>query len=163
MEDRLRDRLPPGAEMLGYLPRRDLYERMARAHCLLVTSVREGWGMVITEANSVGTPAVGYDVPGVRDAIRNGETGLLAAPASPVTLADLSVRFVANKDQYSAACRKAADWAATLSWGRTAASLMALVDENQGGAVPSDRHPWHTNAWDASVIGVEARHGTRHD
>ena len=69
--------LPPGAELLGRLSRRELYERMARAHCLLVPSVREGWGLVVVEANAVGTPAVGYDVRGIRDSIRPGETGVL--------------------------------------------------------------------------------------
>ncbi len=75
LEHSLRDGLPPGAEVFGFLPREELYLRMAEAHCLLVTSVREGWGLVITEANGVGTPAVGYDVPGVRDAIVDGGDG----------------------------------------------------------------------------------------
>jgi glycosyltransferase involved in cell wall biosynthesis len=129
MEERLREQLPPGAEMLGYLPRQDLYEHMARAHCLLVTSVREGWGMVITEANSVGTPAVGYDVPGIRDAIRDGVTGLLADPSGPARIADLCVGFVVDDARYTAACHEAAAWATSLSWGRTARSLMDLILE----------------------------------
>ena len=49
----------------------------------LVPSVREGWGMVITEANAVGTPAVGYDVPGIRDAIRRAGRGSWRPPATP--------------------------------------------------------------------------------
>jgi glycosyltransferase involved in cell wall biosynthesis len=31
---------------------------LARAHVLVMTSVREGWGLVVTEANVLGTPAV---------------------------------------------------------------------------------------------------------
>jgi glycosyltransferase involved in cell wall biosynthesis len=38
----------------------------------------EGWGLVITEAAARGTPSVGFDVPGVRDAIVDFETGFLA-------------------------------------------------------------------------------------
>ena len=127
MEERLREQLPPGAEMLGYLSRRDLYERMARAHCLLVTSVREGWGMVITEANSVGTPAVGYDVPGVRDAIRDGESGLLAEAAEPIALARAALSLVADQGA-CASRREQSIWAARrFSWGRTAAVLMSTA------------------------------------
>ena len=32
---------------------------------------------MITEAAQVGTPAIGFDVPGVRDAIVDGESGIL--------------------------------------------------------------------------------------
>src|SRR5207253_2516798 len=53
---------------------------LAEANVLLITSVREGWGLVVTEANSFGTPAIGYDVPGLRDSIRNLETGVLVKP-----------------------------------------------------------------------------------
>jgi glycosyltransferase involved in cell wall biosynthesis len=50
---------------------------LSRAHIILVPAVREGWGLVVTEANAMGTPAIGYDdVPGLRDSIRHGETGI---------------------------------------------------------------------------------------
>ena len=55
---------------------------MAEAHVLLMTSVREGWGLVVTEANACGTPAVVYNVPGLRDSVRNEETGLRIARSS---------------------------------------------------------------------------------
>jgi glycosyltransferase involved in cell wall biosynthesis/O-antigen/teichoic acid export membrane protein len=127
MEDRLRSQLPLEAEMLGYLPRRELYERMARAHCLLVTSVREGWGMVITEANSVGTPAVGYDVAGVRDAIRHGETGLLAPTANPTELARAALRLIADDLVYLSRCEQAVAGARLFSWSRTADLLLEFA------------------------------------
>ena len=87
--------------MLGYLPRNEFYERMARAHCLLVPSVREGWGLVVIEANSVGTPAVGYDVPGVRESIRHEETGLLAEAGKPSALAHQALVLVRNAESFA--------------------------------------------------------------
>ena len=71
LEAELRAELPPAPNCSAASRRRELYERMARAHCLLVPSVREGWGLVVVEANAVGTPAVGYDVQGIRDSIRH--------------------------------------------------------------------------------------------
>ena len=59
---------------------------MARAHCLLVPSVREGWGLVVVEANAVGTPAGRLRRPGIRDSIRTGETGVLVAAGDPEAL-----------------------------------------------------------------------------
>jgi glycosyltransferase involved in cell wall biosynthesis len=49
---------------------------LSRAHIILVQAVRERWGRVVIEANAMGTPAIGYDVPGLRDSIRHGETGI---------------------------------------------------------------------------------------
>jgi len=131
MEESLREQLPPGAEMLGYLPRRELYERMARAHCLLVTSVREGWGMVITEANSVGTPAVGYDVPGVRDAIRDGESGALAEAAEPIELGREALSLLSDRCEYASTREQAIAGSRPLSWQRTADLFLALATDEE--------------------------------
>lgn len=39
--------------------------------------MRDGWGLVVTEASAMGIPAVGYDVPGIRDSILNEKTGFV--------------------------------------------------------------------------------------
>jgi glycosyltransferase involved in cell wall biosynthesis len=127
LEAKLRRELPPGAELLGRLSRRELYERMARAHCLLVPSVREGWGLVVIEANSVGTPAAGYDVPGIRDSIRPGETGLLAPAGDPEALGRAAVALVSEPERYERVRRAAIEWGNTFSWEATADELLAIA------------------------------------
>jgi glycosyltransferase involved in cell wall biosynthesis len=127
LEQKLRQTLPEGAEMLGYLPRKELYERMARAHCLLVPSVREGWGLVVIEANSVGTPAVGYDVPGIRDSIRPGETGLLATAGDFRALGRQGLEVLRDQEEFMVLRRQALEWSATFSWQTTAEHLMTLL------------------------------------
>ena len=127
LEAKLRRELPPGAELLGRLSRRELYERMARAHCLLVPSVREGWGLVVVEANSVGTPAVGYDVPGIRDSIRPGETGLLGPAGDPEALGRAAVALVSEPERYEMVRRAAIEWGNTFSWEATADELLAIA------------------------------------
>jgi glycosyltransferase involved in cell wall biosynthesis len=47
---------------------------------LVGTSVREGWGLTVTEAAARGVPAVVYDIPGFRDAVVHERTGLLVEP-----------------------------------------------------------------------------------
>lgn len=42
---------------------------MARAWLLAVTSVREGWALVVDEAAACGTPTIGYNRPGLCDSI----------------------------------------------------------------------------------------------
>jgi len=41
-----------------------------------VPAVREGWELVVTEGNALGTPVIGYDVPGLRDSMRYDETAI---------------------------------------------------------------------------------------
>jgi glycosyltransferase involved in cell wall biosynthesis len=79
MEEKLRRNAPAGVEFLGWLSHEEKILRLARAHVVIVTSVREGWGLVVTEAAEVGTPVVGYRVDGVGDSVR-ASNGVLTAP-----------------------------------------------------------------------------------
>ena len=66
---RLRRRAPAGVTFLGRLEADEVRERLARAHVLVATSVREGWGLNVSEAAACGTPSIGYSVAGLVDSI----------------------------------------------------------------------------------------------
>lgn len=91
VEERLRRRAGENVVLFGRLTDQERNERVGRAHLLLVTSVREGWGLVVTEAAALGTPAAGYDVPGLRDSL--GASGGVIAPAQPKALAEVVIRL----------------------------------------------------------------------
>lgn len=55
---------------LGFVAERTKFVEMAKAWVLLVPSSREGWGMIIPEANYSGTPAIVYSVPGLVDSAK---------------------------------------------------------------------------------------------
>jgi glycosyltransferase involved in cell wall biosynthesis len=74
----------------GRLGADEKHRKMAAAHALLMASVREGWGLVINEANACGTLTIAYDVPGLRDAVRDLETGLLVEP-TPAAMKDAMI------------------------------------------------------------------------
>ena len=53
-------------------------DRLLRdAHFLLHTSLREGWGLNVIEANALGTPAIVYPVAGLTESTIHGRTGLV--------------------------------------------------------------------------------------
>jgi glycosyltransferase involved in cell wall biosynthesis len=58
-----------GVDILGHVSHAERDEQVAKAHALVATSVREGWGLVVSEAAALGTAAIAYDVPGLRDSI----------------------------------------------------------------------------------------------
>lgn len=79
--------LSDDVEFLGRVSNADKHSLMARAHALVLASAREGWGLVVTEANACGTFAIAYDVPGLRDSIRDRDTGFLVGP-TPTALSE---------------------------------------------------------------------------
>ena len=58
-----------GVKFLGRVSSERRNELMASASVLLMTSVREGWGLTVSEASVLGTPTIGYDSPGLVDSI----------------------------------------------------------------------------------------------
>jgi glycosyltransferase involved in cell wall biosynthesis len=66
---RLRKVGPPGVTLLGRVGRDEVLDRLARAHVLVSTSVREGWGLNVSEAAACGTPSIAYSVPGLVDSV----------------------------------------------------------------------------------------------
>jgi glycosyltransferase involved in cell wall biosynthesis len=80
----------------GFVDRDVLDAALARATCLLLPSSREGYGMVVIEAASTGTPSVvvaGDDNAAV-ELIAEGENGFVAPSRAPEDLADALVRTV---------------------------------------------------------------------
>lgn len=101
---------------------------MARAHVFVMTSVREGWGLVVTEANRLGTPAVVYDVAGLRDSTLDGETGLICQRNTPFDLACAVGSLYDTPDQYDRMRERAWTTAKQLNWEQTARDAWRAVE-----------------------------------
>ena len=69
MREKLLKSLPSGVEMLGFVSAEERRRRLQLAHVLITTTVREGWGLNVSEASALGTPTIGYDSYGLRDSI----------------------------------------------------------------------------------------------
>ena len=101
---------------------------MAGSLLHLNTSQGEGWGLCVLEAAALGVPTVAYDVDGLRDAVRDGETGWLVRDGEQ--LADVVDRALkelgdpARRAAVASACRR---WAARLDWDRSTARMAALI------------------------------------
>jgi glycosyltransferase involved in cell wall biosynthesis len=91
----LRREAPARVSFLGRIADDELRERLARAHVLLATSIREGWGLNVSEAAACGTPAIGYAAPGLRDSVI-ASGGSLVEP-NPDALADAVVAFLSGQ------------------------------------------------------------------
>lgn len=109
----------------GFVDDRKKSQILSRAAVFATPSMHEGWGLSVIEANSHGCPAVAYDVPGLRVAIRHGETGLLAENDEAFRRA-LSI-FLGDGEtrrRYSAA---ATAWAGRFTWEACAKETLEVL------------------------------------
>ena len=91
MKKKLEKDLPAGVSLFGHVSYKERQTRLAQAHVLVATTVREGWGLNVSEASAVGTPTIGYDAPGLRDSIPM--SGGLVVPVSTEKLGTALVEF----------------------------------------------------------------------
>lgn len=133
-ERRLRQRAAQaeGVQFLGRIDEAERRRRMSAAHVLVVASVREGWGLVVTEANALGTPAVGYDVAGLRDSIKPG-AGMLVPAGDVRALGATTADLLTDAPRLAALSARARADAAQYSWDRTYAAFVQALGELRPG------------------------------
>jgi glycosyltransferase involved in cell wall biosynthesis len=92
--------------------REDMVSVYGAAHIVCLPSYGEGLPTVLTEAAACGCALVTTDVPGCRDVVQDGVTGLLVPPRDPPALAKALIRLVSDAalraELSSAALRKVA-------------------------------------------------------
>jgi glycosyltransferase involved in cell wall biosynthesis len=133
-----RARLESLAERLGLLSRTRFtgFVSDAERDTLLATtracafpSEKEGWGLTVIEANALGTPVVASDAPGLRDSVRDGETGLLVRPGDPEAMAEALARLLED-DVFSARLQRAAHaWSQRFDWDRAADEMESAIEQ----------------------------------
>lgn len=104
------------------------FSLLARSHVLINPSTREGWGLVNIEANAVGTPVVGYEVPGTRDSVRHEVTGVLVPPHRPELLAEKIVELIGDKKRYKRLAMNALKWSKQFSWSKFTKQSLDLLE-----------------------------------
>ncbi len=100
---------------------------MRKSHLILVTSVEEGWGLVVTEANSQGCPAVVYEVNGLKDSVRKDITGMVT-DANPASLAKGVTALIRNKKKYDAMRKKAWQWSKQITFEKSYRDFMRILE-----------------------------------
>ncbi len=109
--------------LAGRVSDEELLSLYRRAWLVASTSVAEGWGMTLTEAAACGTPSVATDIPGHRDSVSNGRSGVLCG-SRPMMVDELS-SLLTDPGRLASLQRGALDHAATLTWTATALGTFA--------------------------------------
>lgn len=112
--------LMDSVEFLGFVSEQEKFERMGRAHLILVPSAREGWGLIVPEAGAMGTPAVVYNAAGLRDVTVDGVTGIVCRENTPEELSKNAAYLLVRNERYEVIAHNAKNHALLMSWDKTA-------------------------------------------
>lgn len=128
-----KDRLEQLAEELGisgktiffgYISEEDKVKLLGESWCAVNTSMKEGWGITNIEANACGTPVVSANVPGLRDSVSEGLSGLLYEYGNIGDLAEKLLTIIENADLRQRLDSGAVTWAKSFSWDKSAALML---------------------------------------
>jgi glycosyltransferase involved in cell wall biosynthesis len=130
-----RPRIEQAIARLGIADRVTLHGAVSRPRdalekldLLALPSETEGFGLVLIEAMAAGVPVVATDVPGIRDVVRNRETGILVPVASPIELAGAIGALLNDSAQREKMVARArGDVVERFSWERVLPRYRALL------------------------------------
>lgn len=112
----------------GRVSERTKNDLLRRAWLTVAPSLAEGWGLTVIEANAVGTPAVAYDVAGLRDSVRHASTGWLVHPGQSLATTLISaLEELSDPLRQHLIAEKARAWAARFSWDSSAERLAGVL------------------------------------
>lgn len=114
-------------EFLGKVSKERKIELMQKSHLIAVTSVKEGWGLIVTEAASQGTPAVVYNVDGLRDSVIHGVTGVIAPENTENGLAEGIVRLLKNEEEYAKMRNNAWKWSTDFDFEKSYQKFIEIL------------------------------------
>lgn len=112
----------------GYIDEATKQNLIKKSHAIIVTSIREGWGLVVSEANALGTVAIGYNVPGLRDSIIDGQTGMLTKQNNPQELSKAILALLKNENLFKKLCEDALSNSKRFSWQKSAKEFMSILN-----------------------------------
>ncbi|MDD3275641.1 MAG: glycosyltransferase family 4 protein [Kiritimatiellales bacterium] len=113
----------------GYVDEDEKRKLLQRAWVVVNPSSMEGWGITNIEANACGTPVVGADVPGIRDSISPGQSGLLVPHGDDNALADAIRLLIEDDTRRNEMSRTACEWAARFSWQAASEAFMKILEQ----------------------------------
>ena len=100
-----------------------------RCWMLCLTSVVEGWGLVITEAGACGTATVAYDSGASGEAIVDGKTGFLVEYGDIDALAEKMRLIVSDPSLRDVLSRGALEYSRKFDWDNTANETLRVLEE----------------------------------
>lgn len=114
-------------QLTGYVSNAEKAEFLRKMWFVVNPSSKEGWGVTVIEANTCGVPCIASNVPGLRDSVLDGDTGLLYEYGNIQELAQKMLLLIQTDDLRERLRQGAQAWAKTFDWNREAEKMVALL------------------------------------
>lgn len=102
---------------------------MQQAWALVFPSVKEGWGMTVTESAACGTLTIATDVTGLKDSVVDGKTGILVpANVSPEELAKVMDRIIEDEKLRHGLSKNAFSYSQKFSWDKSYKTFSQIIN-----------------------------------
>ena len=111
----------------GFLPDSAHWRVVGSAWVHLQPSLKEGWSLSVMEAAQLGVPTVATRTAGLRDVVRDGQTGELFEPADRADLVRKTVGLLQDDGRRQAMGIQARRWADSFSWDRSSVELEEML------------------------------------
>ena len=115
-------------KIVGFATEDQKFSILSKAKLLIHPSIKEGWGLNVIEANSVGTPAIGYRVAGLVDSIVDGKTGRLVEQ-NIESLYSGTLSLLEDDLTYKKMCKEAILWSKKFSWEEAGRESFKLIND----------------------------------
>jgi glycosyltransferase involved in cell wall biosynthesis len=116
-------------QFLGRISEAEKLRLLRRAWALVFTSPKEGWGITNLEAAACGTAVIASDSPGIRESVRDGETGFLVRHGDVGALAASIARLAADRPLAERLGAQGRAFATTFTWERAASETARHLHE----------------------------------
>lgn len=117
---------------LGFVSEDEKRALLRRAWAVALASPKEGWGITNLEAAACGTPVVASNSPGLRESVRDGETGILVPHGDVPAMARAFTRLLGDRVRIERMGMHARAFAATFTWERAADETEAHLAAHSG-------------------------------
>ena len=115
-------------EFTGFVDQSEKVKRLQRAWVAVCPSLKEGWGLTNIEANACGTPVIASNVPGLKDSVMDGKTGLLFEYGDVRQLSDYLIKILSDTDYGEKLRQGGLAWAKRFSWDEAATKTLELME-----------------------------------
>ena len=106
------------ARFLGRISEADKVSLLRRSWALAFASPKEGWGITNLEAAACGTPVVASSSPGIRESVRDEDTGFLVPHGDTAAMAAALRRIAGSPDLVRTLGANARTFAESFTWER---------------------------------------------
>lgn len=114
---------------LGFVSEEEKRNLMSKSLALICPSIREGWGLIITEAAVVGTPSIVFNNPGIVDAVNFGDSGYVCEENTSKSISEKMKSVIEEKVKYQEIREGAYKYSSQFNWDNTTKVFTKFIED----------------------------------